>query len=149
MALQNWTSGTAKVYVQNNRAAHPGWSGLEHWRNLIAQFDPHNVRVAQEERAAIMRGACSKTWTEFEQKMIGWEGRLLKYEQRVQESDNIKDPDKCRILFDMLPLEAQNKYDDLLEHDSYKLMRKRLVSLTTRGKLEERRRGVRINMVGD
>ena len=61
MALSNWTSGTAKIFIQNNRAAHPDWGGLEHWRNLIAQFDPINVRVAQEERAEIMRGASSRT----------------------------------------------------------------------------------------
>ena len=70
MAVQNWTSGTAKIFVQNNRSAQPNWCGLEHWRNIISQFDPINTRVALEERGEIMRGGSSKTWSEFESKMI-------------------------------------------------------------------------------
>ena len=65
-----------------------------------------------------MRGASSRSCAEFEMKMIQWEGKLLKYEQRVSDGDGIKEPDKCRILFDMLPQEAQNKHDDLLELSS-------------------------------
>ena len=43
MALQKKTTGIAKQFVQNNRLQHPGWTGLEHWRMLIAQFDPKTL----------------------------------------------------------------------------------------------------------
>ena len=68
MAVLRNTSGIAKQFVQNNRSQHPGWTGLEHWRMLIAQFDPINTRVTQQERSVVMQGATSRSWTEFETK---------------------------------------------------------------------------------
>ena len=60
MAIMSRTGGTAKQFIMNNRADHPEWLGLEHWRVLIGQFDPINTRLAQEERADVMKGATSK-----------------------------------------------------------------------------------------
>ena len=70
MAIINKTSGTAKQFVQNNKTLLPEWTGLEHWRTLILQFDPINTRMAQEERSDVMKGAVSRNWVDFESKLI-------------------------------------------------------------------------------
>ena len=91
MAILGRTSGVARQVVQNNRAIHSKWTGLEHWRVPIAQFDPIDTRMAQVERSEVMRGATSKNWIEFEAKLIQWEAKLLRYEKRVAIGERISE----------------------------------------------------------
>ena len=50
---------------------------------MIKEFDPVNVKVAQQERTARMRGGLAKNWEEVHSKLIDFEKRVLEYESRV------------------------------------------------------------------
>ena len=96
-----------------------------------------------------MQGATSKSWLDFETKLITWEARVLDYEKRSKREDHLHDSDKCRLLFDMIPPDAQQRHDELLEIGVYSDLRAKLMNMMMRGKMEEKKRGGRINLVGD
>ena len=149
-AIHAWTTpgSIARLFVGNIRERTPDTTGLEIWRQLIHEFDPMNIKQSQQDRGEIMKGDPSRTWTEFRQKHLGWESKVLEYEKRVPSELWTPDADKCRLVFEMIPPSKREIHPQLADFSVYSELKKSLDPIAERGRGEEPDRNhSRINMV--
>ena len=57
----------------------------------------------------------------------------------MRQEEHIKDYDKCRLIFDMLPVDVQQRHDELLDIAEFPALRKKLVSMTMRERWRRKR----------
>ena len=149
-AIHAWTTpnSTARQFVGNIRGRAPDTKGLEIWRQIIREFDPVNVKTAQQERSALMGlGTASKSWTDFRRKHIHFTNKVLDYENRVASEFWISSPDKCRLTFEMIPPIHKLHHWDLADISDYGEPKAKITPIVARGVGEEAPDGNRSNRV--